>query len=88
VGIQPVYHHLYDFGTTSNFIAFGYKSKEKIIDSDNQIVDKKYIRFKVVTDERVADGSFFAAAFRLFRNLVKHPEKLELPPEQVFEDID
>jgi hypothetical protein len=88
IGIQPVYHHLYEFGTTSTFIAFGYKTREKIINSDNQIVDKKYVKIRAVSDERIADGVIFASAFRLYRNLIKHPEKLELPPEKVYEDVD
>lgn len=88
VGIQPVYHHLYEFGTTSTFIAFGIKMKEKIINVDNQIVDKKYVKIRVASDERIADGFFFASAFKLYRNYIKHPEKLELPPEQVFVDVD
>lgn len=88
VGIQPVYHHLYDFGTTSNFVAFGIKMKEKVLNSDNQVVNKKYVRVCVVTDERIADGHFFASAFKLYRNLIKNPELLDSPPEKVFEDID
>jgi hypothetical protein len=88
VGIQPVYHHVYDFGTTSNFIAFGLKMKEKVIDSKNRIVDKKFVRLCAVTDERIADGLFFAAAFKLYRNLIMHPESMELPPKNVVEDID
>lgn len=88
VGIQPVYHHLYEFGTTSIFIAFGMKTKEKVLNSDNEIVDKKYVRLCVTTDERIADGMYFASAFKLYRNLIKHPEKLELPPEKVYEDVD
>jgi hypothetical protein len=88
LGIQPVYHHLYDFGTTSCFIAFGVKMKEKVIDADNQIVDKKYVRVCVVTDERISDGLFFASAFKLYRNLIKHPDQLELPPEKVIEDAE
>lgn len=88
VGIQPVYHHLYDFGTTSTFVAFGIKMKEKVINSDNEIVNKKYVRVCVVTDERIADGHFFASAFKLYRNLIKNPEILDNPPEKVFEDIE
>lgn len=88
VGIQPVYHHIYDFGTTSNFIAFGLKMKEKVIDSKNNIVDKKFVRLCVVTDERIADGLFFASAFKMYRSLITNPESLDLPPEKVVEDID
>lgn len=88
VGIQPVYHHLYEFGNTSTFIAFGMKTKEKVINANNEIVNKKYVNLRVVTDERTVDGHYYALAFKLFRNLIKHPEKLELPPEEVIEDID
>ena len=88
VGIQPVYHHLYDFGTTSCFISFGIKMKEKVIDINDQIITKKYVRVCVVTDERIADGLFFASAFKVYRNLIKNPEKLDYPPERINEDID
>ena len=88
VGIQPVYHHLYEFGTTSVFVAFGIKMKEKVIRSDNSIVEKKYVKVCVSTDERVVDGHYYASAFKLYRNLLKHPEVLESPPETVVEDVD
>ncbi len=88
VGIQPVYHHLYDFGTTSAFIAFGIKMKEKVINSKNEIEDKKYVRVCVVTDERIADGHFFANTLKLYRKLIKNPDALDLPPEELPEDVD
>ncbi len=88
IGIQPVYHHLYDFGTTSAFIAFGIKMKENVINSNNEIENKKYVRICVVTDERIADGHFFANTFKLYRRLIKNPDVLDLPPEEVAEDIE
>lgn len=88
LGIQPIYHHLYDFGTTSFFIAFGTKIKEKVIDAGNNINDKKFINIKVVTDERIVDGHYYASAFKLYKSLIQHPEKLEIPPESVEPDIE
>ena len=88
IGIQPVYHHLYDFGTTSSFVAFGIKMKEKVINSDNEITNKKYVRVCVVTDERIVDGHYFATAFKLYRNLIKKPDALDQPPEQINDDVD
>jgi len=87
IGIQPVFHHLYEFGTTSIFVAFGAKIKEKVIDKENNVVEKKYINIKAVTDERIVDGHYYASSFRFIRNLMQHPESLELPPEKVYEDI-
>lgn len=88
LGIQPVYHHLYDFGTTSLFIAFGIKFKEKTFDAANNIIEKKYISIKIVTDERIVDGYYYASAFKLYRSLIQHPERLEIPPENLVPDVD
>jgi len=87
LGIQPVHHHLYDFGTTSIFIAFGTKIRERVIDAVNNIADRKFITMKVVTDERTVDGHYYASAFKLYRNLIQHPELLEVPPENLQPDV-
>ncbi|MEN6316082.1 MAG: 2-oxoglutarate dehydrogenase [Clostridiaceae bacterium] len=88
LGIQPIYHHLYDFGTTSFFIAFGTKAKEKSIDNNNNIIERKYITMKAVTDERITDGHYYASAFKLYKNLIQHPEKLEFVPDKVECDVE
>lgn len=88
LGIQPVYHHLYEFGTTSIFLAFGPKQKEKIIDRNNNIVNKKYVNLRLVTDERTVDGYYYAGAFKLLRRYIQFPEALEFPPEKVIEDVE
>ena len=87
LGIQPIYHHLYEFGNTSSFISFGLKQKEKVFNADNEIINRKYVNIKVVTDERICDGHYYATAFKLYRNFIKHPEKLDMPPAEVVEDI-
>lgn len=86
LGIQPVYHHLYNFGTTSIFISFGKKEKEKVIDQEDNIVNKRFIDLKVVIDERIADGHYYANAFKLFKKLIQNPERLEVQPESVVND--
>ncbi|MDI6619160.1 MAG: 2-oxo acid dehydrogenase subunit E2 [Clostridiales bacterium] len=88
LGIEPVYHHIYNFGTTSIFIAFGTKHKEKVIDKDNNIVERKFINLRIVGDERIVDGFYFASAFKLFKKLMMHPEALEVPPEKVIKDME
>lgn len=81
LGIQPIYHHLYEIGTTSIFIAFG--TKQRYEGSEG-----KYIPLKIVADERIADGYAFASAFKLFKNIFKHPERLDHKPERVVSDIE
>lgn len=88
LGISPVYHHLYDFGTTSIFVAFGTKRTEKVIDSNDNIVKKRFMTMRVVTDERIVDGHYFASAFKMYKTLIEHPERLESPPAKVVSDVD
>lgn len=88
LGIQPVYHHIYNFGTTSVFVAFGAKKKELAYDENNNIVQKKYVSLKVVADERIVDGYYCASTFKLFKRFIENPERLEVPPEKVVEDIE
>lgn len=88
IGIQPIYHHLYDFGTTSFFLAFGLKTKEKIIDANDEMVEKRFITMKAVTDERIADGHYYASAFKLYKTLIQNPERLEAHPGKLEPDIE
>ncbi len=82
LGIDPVYHHLYEFGTTSVFVAMGRK-KSKRLEGET----RRYMNFRFVVDERICDGFYFAAAIKIFKWCLKHPEILLLPPEKILRDI-
>ena len=88
LGIRPVYHHLYDFGTTSLFVAFGSKERHREIDREGRHVERKYISMKVTTDERICDGAYFASAFKQMAWYMKNPVELEKPLVEVSEDVD
>jgi hypothetical protein len=88
LGIKSVYHHLYDFGTTSLFIAFGAKERRREVDREGKHVERKYIGVKVTADERICDGHYFASAFKYVASLLKNPAELEQPPAGVAEDVD
>ena len=87
LGIQPIYHHLYDFGNLPVFGAFGCKRRANEVKEDGTVVQKKYIDVKFVLDERIVDGYYYATFFKYYRNLLRHPELLDLPPEVVNPDI-
>jgi hypothetical protein len=87
LGIQPVYHHIYDFGNLPVFIAYGKKRTVSTTDSDGNVKKWRVIDIKVVTDERVCDGFYFASALKTMKHYIKHPEKLDIPPETITEDI-
>lgn len=86
IGISSAYHHIYNFGTTSVFIAFGTKDKELTKDSNDALSTRKTMNFKYVVDERVVDGYYFASAIKLFRMIMHKPTQLLEAPESVVED--
>ena len=85
-GIGPIYHHLYEFGTCSVFVAMGKKETEYYIDKDGSTKQRRYINMKVVADERICDGYYYASAMKDLARLIRHPERLLTPPEQVVMD--
>ena len=87
LGIPPIYHHLYDFGNLPVFGAFGCKRKAVEVLEDGTIVPRKYIDCKFVLDERICDGYYYAAFFKYYRRLMRNPEILDQPPEEVVKDI-
>ena len=88
LGIKPIYHHLYDFGNLPVFGAFGCKRRALEVQEDGSVLQKKYIDVKFVLDERIVDGYYYAAFFKHYRSLLRHPEILDVPPEEIVPDID
>ncbi len=80
-----IYHHLYEFGTSSVFFTMG-NSREVPKRKGKEIVFEKCMPLGVVMDERICSGSYFAHAFRKFSTYIKNPELLEVPPEKVIPD--
>ncbi len=89
LGIKPVFHHIYNFGNLPIFLSYGTKRKEKYTDPDDgSEKTKSVIDIKIVADERICDGFYYATAFKTLMRYCKNPEVLMTPPEQVFEDVD
>ncbi len=87
LGIPPIYHHLYNFGNLPVFLAFGAKRMETGVNAEGQVVHRKFVDYKIVCDERICDGSYYASAFKYLRYYLKNPDELTRPPESVVEDI-
>jgi len=87
LGIPPIFHHLYDFGTCPVFFAFGAKRRAYEVDSEGQVKKKQYIDFTYVLDERICDGYYYASALRLFKQILRNPYQLDEKPD-VIPDID
>jgi len=88
LGIPPVYHHLYDFGNAPLFISFGAKRRENALQEDGSVKKKAFVDYRIVTDERICDGHYYASALKYMKKLLKNPYLLDTPPETVVEDIE
>ena len=86
VGSGPIYHHIYNWGTTSIFVAMGTKKKLRVIDKEGKIADKKIMTLRFVADERIGDGFYLSKALKYFTGLFLHPEILEQKAERVLDD--
>lgn len=81
-----IFHHIYDFGTTSMILTMG-NSREVPKRVNGEIVFEKCMPFGLVMDERICSGSYYALAFRRLSEYLKDPTKLEGPPRVVNRDI-
>ena len=86
LGIKPVYHHLYDFGTVPVFCAFGRKRLVEEI-CDGGTVQRKYLDLNFNLDERICDGFYYASAIKYFLRLMSSPDVLDEAPENIKHDI-
>ena len=65
LGIPPIYHHLYDFGSCPVFFSFGAKRRTYEIDNTGLVRRRQYMDFTFVLDERICDGYYYASALKL-----------------------
>jgi hypothetical protein len=82
IGFDPIYHHIYNFGTTSAFIALGKYHTKRL---DGEIV-KRSVKIRYVADERISDGYEMSVALKAFIANLRNPQRLTVPPEKVYTD--
>lgn len=74
-----IYHHCYNFGTTSVFISMG----NMVEVPTRSLLGVKTVRclpLGVTMDERIASGSYFATAFKRLKAYLSDPTQLEGAP--------
>lgn len=88
LGIPAIYHHLYDFGNLPIFISYGSIFSADAIKRDGTRERHHFVTLKVVTDERICDGYYYASSFKRLKRYLQHPEVLDETLESVIEDVD
>lgn len=71
-----IYHHVYEFGTTSVGITMG-NMREVPHTVKGEITLEKCIPLGIVMDERICAGHYFAQAFSYVRELLADPHLME-----------
>ncbi len=80
-----IYHHCYNFGTSSLFITMG-NLREIPRRKGDEVHFERSLPLGVVMDERICSGAYFAMAFRKMQKYLNDPTLLEVPPVKVVKD--
>lgn len=72
IQMDAVYHHLYDFGTTSLFVTMG--KPNRATDEHGEI--RRTMSLGVSIDERICPGAVWAKALYEFKRNLEKPERL------------
>jgi len=88
LGINYIFHHTYEFGTTGLFFAIGKEQNHVEMDKEGIVSNEKSMGWGLVSDERFCDGLYFALSLRQLRKFMKNPKLLETPLEAKVEDVE
>ena len=81
IGLEAGYHHLVNWGTNSCFVVTGKKYLKMEYDRDGNGDLHEVLPISVTLDERIADGYYYSGTMALVKELLTHPELLELPAD-------
>lgn len=85
IGLESGYHHLVNWGTNSFFAVLGKKHMVKTYDKAGNEDLYEALPIGITLDERIADGYYYSGTMALVKELLAHPELLELPANTAVE---
>jgi hypothetical protein len=83
LGLDAVYHHMYEWGNSPFFIVVGKRKKEPVVNDRGELEVQEVVDMNITLDERITDGVYFARTLEMLADLIENPEKLETPPENL-----
>ena len=83
VGLPAVFHHIYNFGSTTMFWSMGAPRKKIDLDRDGKPIRARVMPIGVTVDERVAAGRVFGMMIARMMRYFADPSLLEKPVEAV-----
>ena len=82
IGLECGYHHLVNWGTNSCFVVVGKKHMKMEYDQDGNADLHEVLPLGITLDERIADGYYYSGTVALVKELLAHPELLELRADE------
>ncbi|MDR1807511.1 MAG: 2-oxo acid dehydrogenase subunit E2, partial [Propionibacteriaceae bacterium] len=67
------YHHLFEWGTCSLFVAIGRIEPRVTVGEDGQPTVRRMMDLRIALDERIADGYYDARSLERFTEYLTHP---------------
>jgi hypothetical protein len=77
LGLDRVWHHLYEWGNIPLFCAIGKIDKGVVVGPDDQPVVKNVMRLRWTFDERINDGFYCVKTLELLKGYIEDPESLQ-----------
>ena len=81
IGLEGGYHHLVNWGTNSCFIVVGKKYWKMDYPGGGEGVLHEVLPLGITLDERIGDGYYYSGTVALVKELLAHPELLDLPAD-------
>lgn len=81
IGLECGYHHLVNWGTNSCFIVIGKKRMKMEYDQDGNPDLHEVVPIGITLDERIADGYYYSGTVALVKELLAHPDLLDVPAD-------
>jgi 2-oxoacid dehydrogenase/acyltransferase catalytic subunit len=76
VGLEAVYHHLYEYGTIPIFVSIGRIRRVPVVLADGSVASREAFMLRYTYDERIEDGFYAARALERLQALLEEPERL------------
>ena len=81
IGIDAAWHHLYEHGTLSLFMAVGKAAPMPFVTAEGTLAVRPGVILRYAFDERIADGFYAARSLDLLQTLAEQPWRLETPED-------
>jgi len=88
LGTDYIYHHLYEFGTTGQFIGMGKEHVEPYVDENSNVTTKKIMKLGMVIDERICDGFYYSKGIKYGTKFIENPFLLTESLDEIVVDDD